>query len=47
MVYMVVEDASVWKKDPEKEVVELVQRCQRMTKGILREGKIFSASSIL
>ena len=41
VVYMVVENASVREKDPEKKTVELVQRCQRMTKGILREGEFF------
>jgi hypothetical protein len=43
MVYMVVEEPSVREKDPEKEAVELVQRCQRTTKGILREGEVLSA----
>ena len=36
---MDVEDASAW----EKEVVELVQRCERMTKGILREVEFLNA----
>ena len=47
MIYMVVEDASVWEKDSKKEALELVQRCQRMTKGILREGEFFKRISIL
>ena len=47
MIYMVVEDASVWEKDSKKEALEFVQRCQRMTKGILREGEFFKRISIL